>query len=445
MTPSPSVRSRVFICYSHTDARFLQRLQIQLAPEVRNKRVDLWDDTKITPGKNWRIEIEHALQTAKIAVLLVSADFLASELIALNELPSLLSAAEAEGVTILPVLLKPCLYKHTPLAKFQFVNKPLIPLEKMRNVEREETWMRVAEAITAALSTPSAPIVPVVHFSARTEKAFADNDIFFFNERLLDPQEFFGRKQERITLIRRARRGSSTSIVGPRRIGKTWLIEYLIQVAPDELGPGYRIGYLNATMPHCDTVAGFTEAALDSLGVHVQSGQAALNLKALAAATKKLQENHLAPILCIDEFEGLSNKAEFNLLFFRELRAIGSSSLGLVIASKRTLMSIVGNDGYTSGFFNIFEACNLKPFNEKDAREFVQIKGEQAKFSEQECTLLLKYGQLGEQQWHPLRLQLAGQLLLDDKNEGNCYPNEQDYQRSFTAKLEEKYRAVVEE
>src|SRR5438105_1629456 len=128
MASSPSARTRVFICYSHTDARFLQRLQIQLAPEVRNKRVDLWDDTKITLGKKWRSEIDHALQAAKVAVLLVSADFLASEFIALNELPPLLSAAESEGVTILPVLLKPCLYKHTPLVEFQFVNKPLIPL-----------------------------------------------------------------------------------------------------------------------------------------------------------------------------------------------------------------------------------------------------------------------------------------------------------------------------
>jgi hypothetical protein len=444
MASSPSARTRVFICYSHTDSRFLQRLQVQLAPEVRSKRVDLWDDTKITPGSNWRSEIDFALQTAKVAVLLISADFLASDFIALNELPPLLSAAESEGVTILPVLLKPCLYQRTPLVKFQFVNKPLVPLEKMRSVEREETWMRVVEAITAALPAPSVSIASSTHRTASTEKTLAGNDVFIFNEHILDPREFFGRKQERITLMRRTRRGSSTSIVGPRRIGKTWLIEYLIQVAPEELGPGYRIGYVDATMPYCDTAAGFTEAALESLGVRMQPLQAAFNLKALAAATKKLQENHLTPILCIDEFEGLSNQAEFNLHFFRELRAISSQGLGLVVASKRTLMNIIGNDGYTSGFFNIFEACILKPFDEKEAREFVQIKGDQAELSEQERNLLLTYGQQGEQQWHPLRLQLAGKLLLDDKNEGNCHPNELDYQRSFTARLEEKYLAVVE-
>ncbi len=585
MASSPPARTRVFISYSHTDAEFLQRLQVHLAPEVRNKRVDLWDDTKIMPGEKWKSETNSALQTAKVAVLLVSADYLASDFIEHNELAPLLSAAESEKVTILPVLLKPCHYNNTPLEAFQFVNKPLIPLLAMKEAEREETWMRVAEAITEALNTPFAPtdlsaLVParqhtqgsqpyqvmhnrshqallpgpsstrhqphtmsspwllssivivgifllslgvawfliqlgkipqpwsgflvtvfpiissigglmlnkysreffldifkklkwsdsssldlppafnspstitlsrgeeiqleITELPARTEKATSYNDVFLFNEHLINPQEFFGRKQERITLLGRSRRGSSTSIIGPRRIGKTWLIEYLIQVAPDQLGPGYRVGYLNATMPRCDTVSGFTEAALESLGVRIWPRETSLNLKVLEAATKKLQEHNLIPILCIDEFEGFSNQAEFNLPFFRGLRAISDEGLRLVIASKRTLLSIVGNDGHTSGFFNIFEACLLKPFDEKDTREFIQIKGEQAKFSEQERTLLLKYGQQGELQWYPLRLQLAGKMLLDDKNAGSCRPNETDYQRSFTTRLEEKYQAVVE-
>jgi hypothetical protein len=444
MASSPSARTRVFICYSRKDARWLERLRVHLAPEERDKKVDLWDDTKIAPGKKWKSEIEYALQTAKVAVLLVSADFLASNFIAHNELPPLLSAAESEGVTIIPVLLKPCRYQSTPLVAFQFVNKSLTPLAQMRDVQREETWMQVVKAITEALTTSSPPNTLPAHIPARAEKLLPDN-VFCFNERLINPQEFFGRRQEQLTLLRRTQKGESTSIVGSRRIGKTWLIEYLLRVAPDHLGPNYRIGYLNATMPHCDSEAGFTEAALESLGVYVRPQQAAFNLKALDAATRKLKESHLTPILCIDEFEGLNNRAEFNLQFFRGLRAISTSGLGLVIASKRTLLSIVGSDGQTSGFFNIFEACMLKAFNEKEAREFVQVKGDQAQFNEQERTLLLKYGQQGEQGWPPLRLQLAGKLLLDDKNDGSCHPNNLDYQRFFTTRLEEKYRAVVEE
>ncbi|SRR6266487_185251 len=154
MISSSAVRTKVFICYSHADTDSLQRLRVHLAPYVRNKQIDIWDDTKIRPGASWKEEIDQAIKTAKVAVLLVSADFLASDFIAQDELPPLLSAAKSEGVTILPVLLRACGYQDTPLADFQFVNKPLLPLRKLGEDEREEAWTGVALAIKEALAIP---------------------------------------------------------------------------------------------------------------------------------------------------------------------------------------------------------------------------------------------------------------------------------------------------
>jgi hypothetical protein len=148
------IRAKIFISYSHQDVKFLKELHVQLAPVVRDRHIDLWDDTRLVVCANWRSEINSAIQSAKVAVLLVSANFLGSEFMYSNELLPLLSAAKSEGIIILPVLLNPCAFKHTPLVEFQFVNKSLTPLKGMTTVKRDETWVEVVEAIVEAFKAP---------------------------------------------------------------------------------------------------------------------------------------------------------------------------------------------------------------------------------------------------------------------------------------------------
>ena len=148
-------RNQVFISYSHTDAKWLKRLQKHLAPLVRESNLKCWDDTKIKPGAVWRDEIQRALASAKVAVLLVSADFLASDFIDKNELPPLLEAAEKEGATILSVILSPCRFNETKsLSRFQAVNTPSRPLTGMMKDAQEEVFYKVSKAVEDALQNP---------------------------------------------------------------------------------------------------------------------------------------------------------------------------------------------------------------------------------------------------------------------------------------------------
>ncbi len=120
-TPLP--RSGTFVCYSHQDAAWMKRLQVHLSPLERDKLVSVWSDEKIRPGDDWRAEIDAALATARYAILLVSADFLASSFIREVELPRLLAAAEQGGCRVLPVLVRASAFAQTPeLARFQYVN-----------------------------------------------------------------------------------------------------------------------------------------------------------------------------------------------------------------------------------------------------------------------------------------------------------------------------------
>ena len=116
-------RNQVFVSYGHADARWLKRLQVHFSPREREGGFTSWDDTLIKPGQRWREEIKRALDKARAAVLLVSADFLASEFITQHELPPLLTAAEPDGAVILPVILSRCAFDEIEgLAEFQAVN-----------------------------------------------------------------------------------------------------------------------------------------------------------------------------------------------------------------------------------------------------------------------------------------------------------------------------------
>ena len=144
---STLAQPRVFISYSHKDAHWLERLQVHLKPIEREGIIDLWDDSKIAAGVQWKDAIMGALSTARVAVLLISANFLASDFIAEHELPTLLKRAQSEGTTIIPVILSPSLFSNTNLGAFQAINAPNQPVSGMAYTRQEEVFAKIAQAI----------------------------------------------------------------------------------------------------------------------------------------------------------------------------------------------------------------------------------------------------------------------------------------------------------
>jgi len=152
-TSSSQRAGRVFVSYSHKDRRWLEQLRIHLKPLERDNLVDMWDDTRIRAGNDWRAEIAGAIRGARVAVLLITADFLASEFVTTDELPRLLLAAERGGMVILPVIVGASHFEHFPaLARFQTANSPANPLNGMRIPERERVFVEIGRQILAAVS-----------------------------------------------------------------------------------------------------------------------------------------------------------------------------------------------------------------------------------------------------------------------------------------------------
>lgn len=110
--------------------------------------MDIWDDRKIQAGSKWIEEIERAIQSAKIVLAIISADFLASDFITNNELPPLLDAAKQDGAIIMPLIVSPSRFRSTKtLAQFQAVNDPSTPLINMTKGEQEAVLVKVTEHI----------------------------------------------------------------------------------------------------------------------------------------------------------------------------------------------------------------------------------------------------------------------------------------------------------
>ena len=153
---APGDPTRVFVSYSHNDRRWVERVRVHIKPLVRDGTISLWDDSQISPGSNWRAAIQAELSAARVAILFVSADFLASDFIADEELPRLLRAAQEGGTLILALIVSPSRFAESGLAHFQTINAPDDPLIAMKTPQREDTFVRLTAAVHQAASGANA-------------------------------------------------------------------------------------------------------------------------------------------------------------------------------------------------------------------------------------------------------------------------------------------------
>src|SRR4051812_35378156 len=109
---------QVFMSCDREDITWLQRLRVHLAPRIRQGRLAVWDDTQLCAGDDFRQAIDLALQRARLAVLFVSPDFLASDLVAQHQLPQLLASAAQGGLRLLWIPIRDSCYQETDIANY---------------------------------------------------------------------------------------------------------------------------------------------------------------------------------------------------------------------------------------------------------------------------------------------------------------------------------------
>jgi TIR domain len=118
---APGARPFVFVSYSREDARWRDWFVGMLAPVARQERLEVWTDQREVVGYEWRPQLQDAIRRSRLALLLVSSTFLASEFIVGQELPALIE----HGVHLVPVLVGDCLWDQEPLlASVQWAHDP---------------------------------------------------------------------------------------------------------------------------------------------------------------------------------------------------------------------------------------------------------------------------------------------------------------------------------
>ena len=143
----------VFISYSHRDEKFREDLQRHLSSLQRQELVAIWHDRRIDAGQEWRYEINEHLAKAKIVLLLVSADFLASDYCWGVEMKQALKLHEAGQATVIPIILRPVDWTDAPFGKLQALPEAAKPITKWQ--DKDEAFANVAKGVRRAVEALS--------------------------------------------------------------------------------------------------------------------------------------------------------------------------------------------------------------------------------------------------------------------------------------------------
>lgn len=141
-------RNKVFISYSHQDREWVERLHRFLSIILADSELTVWSDAKIMPGEEWTTSVKTAIETAIIAILLISPSYLASHFIREVELPYLLELAGQNEINILPVIVESCsIEPNSPLAKYQSLGSISQPLNSLSEAKQEVALIKLAKVM----------------------------------------------------------------------------------------------------------------------------------------------------------------------------------------------------------------------------------------------------------------------------------------------------------
>jgi tetratricopeptide (TPR) repeat protein len=170
--------AEVFYSYSHTDEVLRDELDKHLSLLQRQNLISEWHDRQIEAGDDWESEINAHLDSARIILLLVSADFIASDYCYSIEMNRALERHDEDEARVIPIILRPVDWESSPLGRLQALPKGGKPVTLWDN--QDEAFKNVAQGIRNVIrefkpkpkqlkDSARIPRPPVVGFVARRD------------------------------------------------------------------------------------------------------------------------------------------------------------------------------------------------------------------------------------------------------------------------------------
>ena len=140
----------VFFSYAHKDEDLRDELAKHLRLLERQRIIAGWHDRRIPAGGEWAGEIDTHLQTARIILLLVSADFLASDYCYDIEVQQAMARHEAGDARVIPIILRAVDWQGARFGELQALPKDGKPVTVWDNCD--EAFTDIAKGVRAAIA-----------------------------------------------------------------------------------------------------------------------------------------------------------------------------------------------------------------------------------------------------------------------------------------------------
>jgi len=124
-------------------------IEKQLSILRRQGAIKEWHDRMIQPGEEWSGQIDTNLEACNLILLLVSADFLASDYCYDVEMKRALERHEAGEARVIPVIIRSCDWHPAPFGKLQALPKDGKPVASWN--DPDEAFTDIAKGVRRAV------------------------------------------------------------------------------------------------------------------------------------------------------------------------------------------------------------------------------------------------------------------------------------------------------